>query len=1002
MKKIIELLICIFSTSMIYGNETVRIESYPELNWQITAGRVEMDEQNKTAFDPLTPNSPDAIWYESPFWWSAHSWCRVGKNWQHPGENMPSVRCFTVPQDGELLLSGTVKKLHLAPETDGIVAIIRHNDNVIWTKEIAGGDGKGIDYSLTVSAKKGDNLRFIVSPQKSIVCDTTGWDPKITWKNDPKKIYRASDAFALKSVNKEGMESSPWSYEKEFSQKNSMAPFPKGVDSNFSLMIQYEWIREDGIVPENAESFLKAAQNHLAKTEVLLIDLKDEWDEVTVEKKQIRFKQLSEELGKVSKTDLRGSELIYAKIRGFKRQLAFSNPLLKFGELLFCKRRPTSYSHLVAQYLGWRARSGGTLCVLKEPGKSLECRDIIGKQLPLGNFLEPKLSWDAKKIVFSYVNLANEKIYDPYKVHYSDPDEGFFHVYSVNIDGTDLRQLTQGSYDDLMPNWLPDDDIVFSSTRRKGYARCFWWGFGRRWNVYTTYRMKPDGKEIKQLSWHDTNEWFPTSSHNGQIVYARWDYIDRDAVTHQNFWSMRPDGTNPQAVWGNATPSPHCTFQATPIPNSQKYVFTASAHHTVTGGSLVLLDPGAGVDGEQSLHRITPSVPFPESETRDIKEFYDSPFPLSEKYFLVSYSPWPIRWEGDQPNLDNGLGIYLYDVFGNRELICRNSKIGCTNPIPIQERPKPGLLASLLPTKEVPDYGEMTITDVYQGLGSGIERGKIKEIRIVQILPKTTRDADDPAIGLAGEENARVVLGTIPVEKDGSAFFKVPAEKPFLLQVLDEKGYAYQTMRSLTYLQKGERVSCTGCHETRESSGYSVKSGLPGTFGAERPLAMRRESSQIDPGKLGGRAFSYVETVQPILDRHCVSCHNDKQTDGGVNLTGQPEGAFTKSYITLCRNKQEFWGDNGKQPERLAKALVPRFGGRNTIQMTEPGGKYGALGSHFMTLINKGHEKVVLSSEEIRMLAAWIDLNAVFYGVYEKEEQEKQRRGEIVAIPEVQ
>ncbi len=142
-----------------------------------------------------------------------------------------------------------------------------------------------------------------------------------------------------------------------------------------------------------------------------------------------------------------------------------------------------------------------------------------------------------------------------------------------------------------MPAWLPDGGIVFCSTRRRGYARCFGPQFSPRWHVYTLHRVQPDGSNLRTLSYHDTNEWFPTVAHNGLIVYARWDYIDRDAVTHQNLWATRPDGTNPVALWGNATPKPHCTFQAQPVPGSHKFLATASAHHSITAGSIVLVDP---------------------------------------------------------------------------------------------------------------------------------------------------------------------------------------------------------------------------------------------------------------------------------------------------------------------------------------------------------------------------------------------------------------------------
>ena len=240
-------------------------------------------------------------------------------------------------------------------------------------------------------------------------------------------------------------------------------------------------------------------------------------------------------------TSLDERRAIYLRTRWLKRQVVLSNPLLQFGKLLFAKRVPTSYSHLVMQYFGWRARPGGGLFVLDEPGRSLAARDILDGQLASGNVLEPRLSYDARRIVFSFVARCTAR-----KIR-------FYHVYEVNVDGTGLRQLTDGPYDDLMPTYLPDGGIAFCSTRRHGHARCFGGQFSPRWHVYTLHRMDADGANLRTLSFHDTNEWFPTVAPRGQILYSRWDYIDRDAVTHQNLWACRPDGTNPSRVWGNAT-----------------------------------------------------------------------------------------------------------------------------------------------------------------------------------------------------------------------------------------------------------------------------------------------------------------------------------------------------------------------------------------------------------------------------------------------------------------
>lgn len=1004
----------LFSTERIFSKESVSIESYPPIVWEINGGRFELVDTNPFVCGILGTTSFDRVFAGSTFWsWHATRCC-VGKDWQSTAHRLASIRTFIAPRDGEIVLRGSLNRLKQDPKADPLIISIRINEKEIISAPLLSESKKDLSYTLNRNVKKGDRIRFIVrkketlypneehhlvwSPKENAEAGVVCWDPLVAYMDGSKERYLASKAFYTKPGTKTEEPADNWTYEYwQFNTRSTL--LPKDYDSNFSRMIQFEWIREDRIVPDNASSFRNAALTHWEGAKRLCEELRDEWDEGIFEKNEKKLTLLKKELDKISANDLRACELIYARIRGLKRAIVFSNPLMDFGSLLFCKRVPSSYSHLVGQYLGWRARSGGSIFVLKEPGRSLECTDLIKERLPLGSYLEPRLSWDARKIVFSYVDLKDLKPFDPHYVFHTDPDQGCFHIYSMNIDGSQLKQLTKGTSDDITPNWLPDGDIVFSSTRRQGYARCYWWGFGLRWNVYTICRMKSDGSNIQKLSWHETNEWFPEVNKDGLITYARWDYIDRDAVTHQNLWAMRPDGTNPIAIWGNASPNPMCSFQAAPIPNSKKYIFTASAHHSVTGGSLVMLDPAKGVDGLAPLERVTPTIPFPESEQAMLSEFYESPFPLSDRFFLVSYSPFPLRWEPQDPNLFNGQGLYALDIFGNRELIYRDSKIGATTPIPVQERPTPPILPSLLP-KDAPNYGEMSITDVYQGLGSKIERGRIKEIRVIQILPKTTRDSDYPPIGLAGEENARLILGTVPVEEDGSAYFRVPAKTPILLQTLDQDGLAYQTMRSLTYLQPGEYVSCTGCHENKTSAAYATNQTVD-KFATKRPKAMQRPASELNPGSLGGRTFSYVETIQPIWDRHCLDCHNDQRTDGKVNMKGTPDRFFTKSYYSLCHGR-EFWGDNGRDPKRLERALIPRFGGRNTIQMTEPGGKYGAIGSRLLTMLRKEHEGVKLTPDELKTIGTWIDLNAVFYGVYEPEDQARQLRGEQVPIPVVQ
>lgn len=939
------------------------------------------------AFAPLTHREEQ--WYGSTFW-SGADWTRVGRDWQHPGNDTPSVRRFTCPQAGRVTISGRVFKRHLAG--DGIRALIRLNEREVWQAEVDGVDEQGVEPNLTLEVKSGDALRFILHKRGGISCDTTHWDPLVVYASGAR--FQASDSFTAKQQGAGG-----WFYEMLGSPQpppSQVAPisddlrhelqrlgpqFAPKTDPALLALVLEDWWREDRLT-DSIAAYRAAAANHLERARKLagVLRLAPPPDLAT--------------LAASTPAALGDWRSHYLQIRLLKRALALGNPLLNFRTLLFCKRVPPSYSHLVGQYFGWRQRPGGGLFTLENPGHSLQTRDLIGTQLPPGSFLEPRLSYDARRVAFSFVATT---VQPPdsrlLPVNEQGGDEAYFHLFEIGADGTGLRQLTRGAYDDLMPCYLPDGGFAFVSTRRRSYSRCFGPNFSQRWHSYTLHRMDADGANLRILSLNDVSEWFPTVAHSGEILFARWDYIDRDAVTHQNLWAARPDGTNPQAVWGNAAPSPHCTFQARPIPGSHKIVFIASAHHAITGGPVCVLDPTVDQNRLEAITRLTPG-PFPEAESSEITEYYESPWPLSDQYFLVAYSRERLRFEGEHlrdPNPDNALGLYLLDAAGNRELLYRDSRISSTCPMPLRAEPVPPVLASAMETDEAtPATGEMIVTDVYQGLGE-IPRGHIKQLRIVQIFPKTTWLANQPLIGCAGEENTRAILGTVPVEADGSARFIVPAHKPLLLQALDADGFAWQTMRSTTYVQPGETVSCVGCHEPRRQA--ATKTSQP-------PLATLRAPSRINPGELGGEPFSFVRVVQPVLDRHCVKCHG---SDGAQspNLTGTPQDGFTRSYWSLCGKTDQFTGRK-MTPAAATDALVPRFGQRNQIQETPPGGRYGALGSRLMKLLRTGHEGVKLTGAELRRLAAWIDLNAVFHGSYDPAEQARQAAGEPIRMPKLQ
>lgn len=581
-----------------------------------------------------------------------------------------------------------------------------------------------------------------------------------------------------------------------------------------------------------------------------------------------------------------------------QRHRALANPLLDFKDILFTKRVPGTFNHMSDQYYGWWSRPGGGIYILRDFKSAAPTTVCLTNSFTQpGSFLRPMLSWDAKKILFAWCRYDPSLAAQPDKMNKRNvPEDAFYHLYEMNIDGSGVRQLTRGKYDDFDGRYLPDGRIVFMSTRRgtaiqagrasaartlaqadlpDSYVRCG--GDTRRpVAVYTLHTMAADGSDIVAISPFEMFEWEPAVSADGRILYARWDYIDRDNMPYMSLWSTNPDGTNTRMVFGNYTRNPHCIFEPRSIPDSNKIIFTASAHHAQTMGSLVLLDPGLGNEGDPPMTRLTPEVKFPEIEGWP-QEFYANPWPLSEQLHLVSWGCEASPAQG-QVRPANSMGLYLFDAKAGRELLYRDPEISCMYPIPVKPRPVPPVLPSQI-RPDTPESGRYIVLDVHNGLTKA-KAGEVKALRLVAVPPKTHPVMNHPNLGITRDEPGKCVLGTVPVEADGSAHFVVPSGVPIFFQALDANGRALQTMRSVTYVQPGETQSCVGCHESRHSSPP-----------APRPtMATSRAPSLITPGPAGSWPYRYDQLVQPVLDRACVDCHGAGQ---------KPDLTPNKSYAAL-------------------------------------------------------------------------------------------------------
>ena len=711
-----------------------------------------------------------------------------------------------------------------------------------------------------------------------------------------------------------------------------------------------------------------------------------------------------------AETDGPTTRAVFAKLLALRRQIAFKNPLLNFDSILFLKhnKQARGYRHMVDQYLGFNAEKAGGVFVLRKPFseqpvvESLLAKSVVesgrlkGRVLEnQGSFISLELDFDGRSILFAFTeaehgvpenaSFANqycsqeELKKDKGALHHYFRPESTYHVFRANADGSGLRQLTDGMWNDTDPCFLPDGRVAFISERAGGQVRC---GM-RPLPSATLHAMMDDGSDIIQLSWHDTQEWQPSVDHQGMIAYTRWDYVDRDSDAAQHLWTCYPDGRDPRSSHGNYPERrelrPWMEMSIRAVPGSHKYVAVAAPHHGEAYGSIVLVDPRQTDDrATAQLQRVTPEVLFPESEFAPgvphakgthspAAEVYGTPWPLNEDYFLCVY-------DAGQKNY----GLYLLDAFGNRELLYRDPSLACLDPIPLRPRPRPPVVPIATAQAKADRNGGTNLTtgvvaimNVYDSQLPWPEGTRIKAVRVVNIFPKDNPFQDEPNMGMALQSLGRGVLGVAPVEADGSAHFKMPTGVPVYFQLLDESGLAVQTMRSDTYVHPGETLTCAGCHESRQTR--------PTTQREHLPLALQRPPSTLKPETEGVYPLTFARLVQPVLDAKCVGCH-DREAKA-PSLHGDRFGKFgwSEAFHTLRKHAWSMSGGNGV-------ALKEK-------QYSIPGA-VGAMGSPLYRQLAKGHHDVKLAPEELLRLTLWLDCNSNFYAAYT--DAEKQARGEVV------
>jgi len=631
-------------------------------------------------------------------------------------------------------------------------------------------------------------------------------------------------------------------------------------------------------------------------------------------------------------------------LNAFAREaLVRENPLLNTTPLLFVTRKQYRRDHhntatlFVSCEINARSYDTegafkvldvrrGTVTTLFAPGPGVTVRD-------------PDLDFAGERLVFSMRKGPQDN----------------YHIYTMTVAGTELRQLTSArEVADVDPIWLPDGDILFSSTREPKYCMC------NRHIMCNLYRMKADGANIHQIGISTLFEGHASVMPDGRILYDRWEYVDRNFGDAQGLWVCNPDGTGHALYWGNNTTSPGGVIDARTLSQSHLAIAVFGSCHDRPWGALGLIDRSRGVDGLEPVLRTWPAAFTNRIKTAG-QDFdstvrltckYEDPHPLDDRHFLCSR----------QTRRGEEMGLYYLDLFGNEVLVHAEAP-GCYDPLPLRPRPAPPVLPCRRTFEHPNAAGRFYLQNVYIGTHmQGVKPGSVKYLRVIESPEKRNwserawhgQGEQAPAMNWHNFENKRI-LGTVPVESDGSAYFEVPGNTFVFFQALDENGMMIQSMRSGAYVQPGETYGCVGCHENRVGDIPPVTTP---------PLAMRRKPDTLKGWYGPPRIFSFQKEVQPIFDRHCVTCHDyGKKAGERLNLSGDRDSVFCTSYVDL-------WA---------LGVITCVGGGPAEVQQAY---SWGSHPSRLIQKVRSGHCKVASNAEVLDRLITWVDLNAPYYPEY--------------------
>ena len=688
-------------------------------------------------------------------------------------------------------------------------------------------------------------------------------------------------------------------------------------------------------------------------------------------------------------SDARGALEAYAEACRARRNARLSNLRARWDSLVFVKHYTLGGSHYAyteGQSDAQAERTfipGAALCVLDLKADFNVSRTLIRDKH--GVIRDPDVSYDGTRILFSW------------KKHDRQDD---YHLYEWTLATGEVRQLTSGlGFADYEGIYLPNGDILFNSTRCVQTVDCWWT------EVSNLYACAPDGDLLRRVTFDQVHTNYPTMTQDGRVLYTRWDYNDRGQIFPQPLFQMNPDGTGQTECYGNNAWFPTTILHARSIPGTEKIVAVLSGHHCWQRGQLAVLDPRLVRQENAGVQLIAPVRDTPADRVDAYGQGgpqFQYPYPLGENEFVVTCCPY----ESGVRDRSFPFGVYWVDRAGQRELLAFDASVSCSQALPLAARPKPHERPRMVDYAQTD--GVYFVQDIYEGPGLlGVARGTVDRLRVVALDFRAAGIGDNRNGGEAGGAlvstpiaigngawDVKRILGEAKVYPDGSACFRVPARTPVYFQAIDRNGHAVQSMRTWSTLQPGEQFACVGCHENKQEAPLLRQ---------KTTQALEAGAQELEPFYGPPRGFSFTQEIQPILDAHCVKCHdvaytgadfrrNDHVPDGSekaFSLRAEPvQDTFAKrcwsaSYLALL---QAYPGQDGEK-ERDYRAspgpLVSFLGAQTGPEMLPPYAA-GAAKSGLWRMLKDGHGGVSLSRQELDTIACWIDLNVPFCGDYQE------------------